>query len=215
MVLRLPMVNDIQLESKYGTEIFRLSLKDMNAEFGWSIAIIIFGLLLGGIAIALYVYWKDRSDFKKEGEVIVWSVVIAAFVVLLVGLAMMVWSISKRADKDVSERSLQEQITAAPPGPRFTVAAPATLPEPTAPATLVGSAATRATVVNAEVGETSESPTPKPILRRRRGLRAYPTKRVRFREPSVVNVPSGSFSSGNPFIESGTASRARLNRFGR
>jgi len=196
----------------------------MNAEFGWSIAIIIFGLLIGGVAIALYVYWKDRSDFKKEGEVIVWSVAIAAFVVLLIGLAMMVWSISKRADKKVSERSLREQITSSPPGPRFTVAACGTLPEPemyvgpaepAAPATPVGRVESSVRVVNVEVGETSEPPMPKPILRKRRSRRAYPTKRVRF-APDVVNAPSGSSSFvGNPFTQRGTASRVRLRRFGR
>lgn len=224
----------------------------MNAEFGWSIAIIVFGLLIGGVAIALYFYWKNRSDFKKEGEVIVWSLAIASFVVLILGLAIMVWAISKRVDKDVSEKSLQEQITNAPCGPRFTLAAPSTLPEPIISQGMQFQCFENPiNVLNTGIGETDRllqpKPKPKPILRRtgrysnqplsrsRRGKRTVrfeepsdllqrkrkpksilrrtgsysdqPLSRsrigkgtVRFKEPSVVNAPSGSFSSGKSRI---------------
>lgn len=179
----------------------------MNAEFGWSIAIIVFGLLIGGVAIALYFYWKNRSDFKKEGEVIVWSLAIASFVVLILGLAIMVWAISKRADKDVSEKSLQEQITNAPCGPRFTLAAPSTLTEPIISQGMqVQCFENPINVLNAGIGETDRlsQPKPKSILRRTGRYSDQPLsrrgKRVRFKEPSVVNAPSGSFSSGKSRI---------------
>jgi len=81
----------------------------MNAEFGWSIAVIVFALLIGAVAIGLYIHWKDRENYTKDYQVIVWSVAIAAFALLIVGLGMMIWSISKRADVDVSKRALKEQ----------------------------------------------------------------------------------------------------------
>lgn len=182
----------------------------MNAEFGWSIAIIVFGLLIGGVAIALYFYWKTRSDFKKEGEVIVWSLAIASFVVLILGLAIMVWAISKRVDKDVSEKSLQEQITNAPCGLRFTLAAPSTLPEPKpiiSQGTQFQCLENPINVLNTGIGETDRPLQPKPILRRTGRYSDQPLSRsrigkrtVRFKEPSVVNAPSGSFSSGKSRI---------------
>ena len=169
----------------------------MNAEFGWSIAIIVFGLLIGGIAIALYFYWKNRSDFKKEGEVIVWSLAIASFVVLILGLAIMVWAISKRVDKDVSEKSLQEQITNAPCGPRFTLAAPSTLPEPIiSQGTQFQCLENPINVLNTGIGETDRllQPKPKPILRRTGRYSDQPLSRslrgkgtVRLEEPSDLS----------------------------
>ena len=81
----------------------------MNAEFGWSIAVIVFALLIGAVAIGLYIHWKDRENYTKDYQVIVWSVAIAAFALLIVGLGMMIWAISKRADVDVSKRALKEQ----------------------------------------------------------------------------------------------------------
>jgi len=81
----------------------------MNAEFGWSIAVIVFALLIGAVAIGLYIHWKDRENYTKDYQVIVWSVAIAAFALLIVGLGMIIWAISKRADVDVSKRALKEQ----------------------------------------------------------------------------------------------------------
>ena len=77
----------------------------MNSEFGWSIAIIFFSLLILGISIGLYLYWKDNSDYKSENQHIVWSISIAGLALLLVGIGMMVWSISKCVDAKKSVNS--------------------------------------------------------------------------------------------------------------
>ena len=81
----------------------------MNAEFGWSIAVIIFAFLLGCVALGLYVHWKNRENYTKDYQIIVWSVAIAAFALLIVGVGMMIWAISKRKDKDVSKKALEQQ----------------------------------------------------------------------------------------------------------
>lgn len=80
----------------------------MNSEFGWSIAIIFFSLLILGISIGLYLYWKNKSDYKSEIQHIVWSISIAGLALLLVGIGMMVWSISKCIDtkKSINSKNL-------------------------------------------------------------------------------------------------------------
>ena len=72
-------------------------------------------------------FWKNQDDYKKEGQFVVWSTAIAGLLLILVGFGMMVWSISKRADTDVADRSLKEQSTASPP--RSVPVVPETLPE--------------------------------------------------------------------------------------
>lgn len=86
----------------------------MNFEFGWSIAIIFFSLLILGISIGLYLYWKDKSDYKSENQHIVWSISIAGLALLLVGIGMMVWSISKCVDTKKSINSTNLRVNENP-----------------------------------------------------------------------------------------------------
>ena len=77
----------------------------MNAEFAWSVIILFVALVLGGVAIGLYFFWKDKDDYDKNKKIIVWSVAISSGVVLVFGVLLMIWAIYKRGNTDVAKRT--------------------------------------------------------------------------------------------------------------
>lgn len=71
------------------------SRKEMNREFSWSVIVIFIALILGGVAIGLYFFWKDNMEYKKDNQYIVWSIAIAGGVTLVFGVLLMIWAVHK------------------------------------------------------------------------------------------------------------------------
>ncbi len=87
----------------------------MNSEFAWSVIVLFIALVLGGVAVGLYFYWKDKvvkdkdgmdtDDYDKNKKIIVWSIAISSGVILVFGVLLMIWAIHKRGHTDVAKRT--------------------------------------------------------------------------------------------------------------
>jgi len=80
----------------------------MNSEFIWGMIITVVCIIIIGVGIALYFFWKDRDDYDKEKKVIVWSIVAAGALGLLFGIIFVIWGASKKESTDATKKIIEE-----------------------------------------------------------------------------------------------------------
>ncbi len=83
----------------------------MNSEFKWGMIVAVLSIIIIGIAIGLYLFWKDKKDYDSDKKIIVWSVVAAGSLALLFGIIFIIWGATKKETTDTTTRSVvQSQI---------------------------------------------------------------------------------------------------------